>query len=371
MGKNERLYYLDNLRGFLAILVVAHHATQPWGLAGWYIKAEETDLLLNLFCGINASFFMGLFFLLSGYFHPPSYDRKGFGRFVRDRLLRLGVPLLAYSFLVMPWVQYVAYFYFQGNPRVDLGKAAGMYFWDGFGLGHLWFVAMLLLFGLAYALWRLAGKEPEPREPGPAFTLRQTSLGALGLALLLAGLTFLARVWFPQDEWVYAPWPFSLEPAHAPQYILLFVLGVLAFRRGLLERLPAKAGWIWLGVGFLPTLVFSPILMERSFLGAGFTLDGLAAAAREAFECVGVCLWLLVGFRTRLNRSGPVWRFLSANAYVVYIIHVPVLLVFQWAAIGLHTGPLVKFLLVSACSIPICFFLGALIRAIPGARRIL
>ena len=45
---------------------------------------------------------MGLFLLISAYFVPGSYDRKGAGRFLKDRLVRLGIPLALYSWVVNP-----------------------------------------------------------------------------------------------------------------------------------------------------------------------------------------------------------------------------------------------------------------------------
>ncbi len=63
----QRLYYVDNLRTFLAVLVVLHHAGQPYGPGGgWWIPAEPPQpidtLVLGAFFAINMSFFMGLFF---------------------------------------------------------------------------------------------------------------------------------------------------------------------------------------------------------------------------------------------------------------------------------------------------------------------
>jgi glucans biosynthesis protein C len=59
-------------------------------------------LLLILFCTVNQAWFMGLFFLLAGYYTPAAYDRRGTAGFVRERLLRLGVPLAGYFFLLHP-----------------------------------------------------------------------------------------------------------------------------------------------------------------------------------------------------------------------------------------------------------------------------
>ena len=90
-----RLVFLDNLRVPLTILVVAHHAGQAYGPTGgrWPVFNPERAAILGPFFTVNASFFMGLFFLLSAYFLPAAYDRKGAAAFLRDRSLRLGLPL--------------------------------------------------------------------------------------------------------------------------------------------------------------------------------------------------------------------------------------------------------------------------------------
>ena len=53
---------------------------------------------MAIFIDINQAYFMGLLFLISGYFSPQSLDRKGPARFVRDRLIRLGIPLVVAVF---------------------------------------------------------------------------------------------------------------------------------------------------------------------------------------------------------------------------------------------------------------------------------
>jgi hypothetical protein len=50
---------------------------------------------------------MGLFLLIAAYFIPGSYDRKGAKRFLKDRLIRLGIPLVVYSWILRPLFIYV------------------------------------------------------------------------------------------------------------------------------------------------------------------------------------------------------------------------------------------------------------------------
>ena len=89
---------------------------------------------------VNASFFMGLFFMISAYFVPPSLERKGAARFMKDRLVKLGVPILIFMIVVFPVMGYLL----DGTPSVTLG--------------HLWFLAMLLIFSAAYVAYRMVKK---------------------------------------------------------------------------------------------------------------------------------------------------------------------------------------------------------------------
>ena len=73
-----RLFFIDNLRIPLIALVVAHHVGQAYGPTGgwWYFSEPARAAVLGAFFTVNRSFFMSLFFMVSGYFLPMSFDRK-------------------------------------------------------------------------------------------------------------------------------------------------------------------------------------------------------------------------------------------------------------------------------------------------------
>jgi peptidoglycan/LPS O-acetylase OafA/YrhL len=77
----QRLYYLDHLKVCLTVLVIMHHAGQAYGDGGgWaYTPSNPAEFMPWIwhFFSTNAAFFMGLFFLISGYFVPASYDKQG------------------------------------------------------------------------------------------------------------------------------------------------------------------------------------------------------------------------------------------------------------------------------------------------------
>jgi fucose 4-O-acetylase-like acetyltransferase len=112
MKKAARIFYIDNLRIFLIALVVLHHLSITYGASGdWYYNEVEGDtfttLILTGFTASNQSFFMGLFFLISAYFTRISLERKPIGTFVKDRLIRLGIPLIIFYFLLSPLTIYM------------------------------------------------------------------------------------------------------------------------------------------------------------------------------------------------------------------------------------------------------------------------
>ena len=89
-----------------------HHVAVAYGGSGGLpLKGTPTDaispIILTLFNAINQSFFLSFFYMLSGYFVPRSYDKKGPVKFIKDRLIRLGIPLLVYTTLIAPFIDYM------------------------------------------------------------------------------------------------------------------------------------------------------------------------------------------------------------------------------------------------------------------------
>ena len=82
-----RIYFVDYLRGALVSLVILHHTAITYGGSGsFYYTEPATDpvasLVLTLLTNFNQAWFLGAFFLLSAYFTPGSFDRKGAKLFI-------------------------------------------------------------------------------------------------------------------------------------------------------------------------------------------------------------------------------------------------------------------------------------------------
>src|SRR5580692_10682864 len=89
---------LDRARTFLTLVVLLHHAVIPYTYYGHTDPKEFFGF--DMIVLATDSFFMAMFFFLSGLFIWPSLGHKAPLAFVSDRLLRLGLPFLIAAFTI-------------------------------------------------------------------------------------------------------------------------------------------------------------------------------------------------------------------------------------------------------------------------------
>ena len=372
-----RMFFIDNIRVFLTILVLLHHFMIIYAHSGsWYYNEGNPDFaseaIGNWFCSINQAYFMGLFLLISAYFVPGSYDRKGAWRFFKDRLIRLGIPLVVFSWIINPLFVYALYYKEIGKPffqffPVDFFKTSAI-----IGGGPLWFVEVLLIFSLVYVLWRLfIPSRPTTESMETAFP---TNISIAIFALLLGVAGFVVRLAFPMS---YNFTPLNLQFPFFAQYIALFIVGLIAYRRNWLMNLPDATArpWLWISVLFIllwPPLMIAVGAIEDDIpLRGGWHWQAMVAALWESFLCVGMCISVVYIFRRYFNARGKLADFFIPNAYTAYIIHTPVITFLAILARDVTLHPLLKWALLAPVAIALCFGLSALIRKIPYTDRVL
>lgn len=116
---------------------------------------------------------MGLFFMISGYFIPGSYDRHGSKKFIKERFIRYGIPLLFTFFILSPLEEYFYYVNYSGMLNIDFinyyisiflgisktpeGFIKNLVFLN-IPFGPLWFVEHLLIYSIIYCGFRVIFK---------------------------------------------------------------------------------------------------------------------------------------------------------------------------------------------------------------------
>lgn len=338
----KRQYYLDNLKAFLTLLIIFHHAGQAYGNGGgWaYSPSNPAEFMPWIwhFFAVNAGFFMGLFFLVSGYFVPASYDRQGGKTFIKKKLIRLGIPLLVMGGII----------------SVASGK---------FEIAHMWFVESLLIFCLIYALIRLFCK-PISED----CSSRPTIAGLLTLGLIMGVGSYFIRKVSPQDNWI---WPFGviplpMEPAHYLQYVMMFVIGILASRFKWLDKMTDTTGAVSLAIGIMLSI---GIYVRSTGPWNDFVWKWFGIY--ESLMCVFISFGLIWLFRRYFSSSSKFSQWCSSQAFGAYILHLLIMLGIQFATDGIWMGAFGKFLFIGVSTTIVSFVLTWLLRMIPGVNKVL
>jgi glucan biosynthesis protein C len=365
-----RLLFADHLKAALVILVVLHHIAVIY--AGntpfYYVEPAYSELqallALVFFQLFNQAYFMGFFFFLSGYLTPGSYDRKGPGPFLRDRLIRLGIPILVFMFVLGP----IAATGIWKVPSSLTGIRTPLTWRDYprlVNIGPLWFAVMLLAFDSGYTALRLIARRPASQPERPAAAPRYWAIGAFVVGLALA--SYLIRIVWPLGKYVFS-FP---TLAYLPQYLSFFILGTFAVRRDWLRTIPSRMGWVGFAMALGASIILFPLSLTGldRFVGGGTWQSAVYTLWDSTFS-VGICLALIVFFRRFFNRPGRLGGFLSRHAFTVYIIHPPTLVFLAIALRNLQLEHLLKFGLLAIIAVPVCFAVAFLVRKIPLASRV-
>lgn len=371
---SARLFFADHLRAALAALVVIHHLTIAFAITIpglWYYEDFTRDAVANgvglLVVLFDQAWFMGAFFLIAGHFTPSSYDRRrDAGGFLRDRVIRLIIPLAAFDLVIGPATIIPA------GLRAHAHLSLETYLTRMVGPGPLWFVEVLFLLTCAYVAVRLLRRRPAP-ESSADLAAPPSAVAVFLFTLALAAVTFAFR----QVVHIGSTLPVLdlPTPAYLPQYVGLFAVGVVAARRGWFRSIPEWMGWAGLAISAVATVVlFLPALLTGLKSGAwvgGMHWQAAAYALWDSTLAVGMFLGLLVVFRRWANRPGALWNELSRSAFGVYVLHAPLVVGLTVLLSGVRWEPLLKLLLAIAIALPLCFTVAGLVRRLPGVRRVL
>jgi glucan biosynthesis protein C len=165
-GKSARLHYLDWLQVLAILGVFIFHAVHPFDdLVDWHIKNAEPSVLATFYTGFFNLWGMPFFFLMAGATSWFSLRRRTAGRYVRERVTRLLIPLILGSIVLTPIQAYYEFTHkgwWKGGSILEfiLSTEARTYFFTEYNsitfspeifgdVGyHLWFVGFLFVYSL-------------------------------------------------------------------------------------------------------------------------------------------------------------------------------------------------------------------------------
>ena len=298
-------------------------------------------------------------------------------------MFRLGVPSLVFMLLLDPLTNVIRDLGTGDFPGwASLLRRYPGYLASGSFLGAsgpLWFAVALLVFSLIYAVVRLIASAIrgsgrfEVVSAEVELSPKAVHRTAVVLMAVIAAGSFLVR----QVQPFGTSW-YNMQLCFFPQYIVLFVVGLWAGRRGFLRALPRKAGMMWLRLAFIvgvPTwfLLFAfggALSGNQDAFGGGLHWQAGAYAAWEAFFAVSVSIGLLTLYREKANIRNQGTGLLADTSFGIYVFHSPILVAVCVMIRSVALYPLAKAFVAATLGFGLSLAFAWALGKVPGLKRV-
>ena len=359
--QRERLYDVDWLRVLATLVVFVYHCWRPFdNMEPWHVKNNQLTGALTVPMAIGGQFLMPLFFALSGISTRLALGSHAVSRFLRRRLLRLGVPVVVLGWFVLAppqvYIEAVTAQGYHAPPfQGTFWQFLPHYFQGRYGRGgyfalipiHLWYLFWLLIFTLLSLplLHWLRGERGKRATAGAAnFLVRPGALLLLGLPMLLPEVLLPASGLFL--SWREGGWALGT-------HWIVFLIGFLLASDARLRPALQRQRWVALGLAGLslvPLAAWAPQMGDLAFGSQEYALQW-------GLRTINGWWWLMaiLGFGSlHLNVSHPTLGLLGPAVLPFYILHQTVIVMLGYAMRDWPLGILPKYLLLVALAFAIC-----------------
>lgn len=347
----QRRFDLDWLRVLAILSVFFYHSTRFFNLGNWHVKNPITYAGVEVFERFMEIWMMPLVFLISGASIFYAMNKGGAGKFFKDKVLRLLVPLLVAMFTYASLQVYLerithgefngSYFaflphYFQGM-YLDVGST-GNFAIHGM---HMWYVMILfiycILFYPLFRWWKGSGRGMLDKLGGILASPR-----VLWLALAIPIL--LLHRWVSDSDWEFGAggWPFLY-------YIFFLLYGFVIVSHERLQTNIKRIRWLSLIVGLTLGAIYV-------FLDANVTNPAIKTwenALGDLFWILSACCLLpaFLGLGMQyLTFTTPFLKYASEAVMGFYILHQTVLLIVGYFVVRWAIPDLTKWTVIFAGS---------------------
>lgn len=390
---NFRTVWLDYLKSFITVLVVAHHSSLAYTTFAWFdssaymnstapIVDHKRWIGMDIFENYNDIFFMFLMFFIGGLFLVKSIEKKGMVFFIIDRVKRLFIPFLFLGTILMLIAYFSAYYVAYKNLNV-IDYVIDFFTIEHWPPGPPWFVGVLFvfnfIFGISYS--HIKGMFKKCSQKVPFFTNRPYTL-----FVVLFSITFILYVPLAYTvgagKWLsFGPLDFQLSRIFA--YFGYFVLGAIVGNSDF-EHLIFSSNsrfitqWkYWL---ILSVLLYSALTYHNRTDILGQFVDNGIMPEFTAWMiyytlyvgcCTASCMGFVGLFKTVVKNRSSLWDSLSENAYLIYLLHYIFVLWIQFFLMQYELSAIVKFLIVFSLALAGSWITSVFLRKIDLVKRFL
>lgn len=353
-----RIYFLDNFRSFLILLVIVLHSGLVYEAVlenSWIVidpVKNNTIGLIRLYLDL---FVMFSIFFISGYFVPASVKKQGTTEYILSKIKRILVPWVvsvltlipAYKFIFLfsrglPQEEWFTYFHWFERTGSDLS-----FFANNPVQNWLWFLPILFIFQIVYlALYKMN-----------VFKINISLKNAAVLTFLIGTIYGVSISTLGLSGWHHSAL-LHFQNERLLVYFLSFLLGTLCYKLKIFDTNKRNKKWyiisnviLTISLGIFTTVAlntfFNLIDPSRKYYFISEFADRVTYFSSGMLSMLTLLDVLIYAFRFSLNKTNSVLGELSRNSYSVYIIHVIVLGVIAIIFMGIGIPAFIKFILLS------------------------
>ena len=348
----QRRSDLDWLRVLAVLTIFIFHTTRFFSLEDWHVKNLNTYLSVEIWTFFITRWMMPLFFLLSGasLFYVLE-KREGAFRFIKDKTLRLFVPVVVAVFshsILQVYLERLSHHQFSGSliefvPHYFHGLYLGVGSSGNFAFHgmHLWYLLILFIYGLMFYpffYWLMNRGENILGISGRLMAKPGLMYILLPLPLLLMKITINEAVLSVGN----GGWGFLY-------YIWFLMAGFMIISSKPLQETIQRQRRSSLILG----IIFSGIFLILKF--GSVNESGLPAQKLVffVFSSISAWAWILTitGFGMRyLDSNHPFLKYSNEAVIAFYILHQPVILCIGYFVIQWPVPDAAKWIMISLTS---------------------
>ena len=353
---------MDGLRAGTMIVGIFFHAALSFmdsPIFSWPVQDRSHHWLVDLAVWAVRGFSMQVFFLVAGFFAHLLYHRYGPLAFVRQRLVRIGVPFVAGVLLLVPAIHCVWIYGVYKSSIIGANLTAWQAISGHFGSGeyfrtlgpvHLWFLYYLMFFYagmmLGMAVMGRLVRRPALEQVDRAF---RWIVRTPWVPVIMAVPTTV--VFYKMKGPSMGDHP---SVTFVPDLSLLLYYGLFFGFGWLLNRQPEiltgfmRYKWRYLACAILIAVIVPIFLSGQSYFD--YPDHGWGKLAPVLFTAIysWMMVFGLVGiFVQYLNRQNALIRYISDSSYWLYLMHLPLVIYLQIALADTAIPGIIKFVLIN------------------------
>jgi peptidoglycan/LPS O-acetylase OafA/YrhL len=348
---SQRRYDLDWLRVVAILAIFIFHNGRFFDTGGWHVKNPVTYPGMDYLTGFLGSWIMPIIFIISGASLFFGLGKGGFGRFLKDKVLRLLVPLAVGAFTHVSLQVYLerqtqggfsgSYFQFLPHYFEGLYAFGGNFAWMGL---HLWYLEILFLFSLIFyplLRWLKNGSGQRLLNGLGSLLAKPGAVALLAVPGTLLYATLDPRGFEGMRD--FGGWPLLV-------YVFYFLAGFQIIAHAGLQDSIKRQRWFTLAaaaVTSVATIALNITAGEAPYGSLNYTLT----EASYSLMSWSILLAFLGFAFQHLNLRSPFLQYANEAVLPFYIMHQTVILGLGYFVVQTDLPAWLKYGITSVCSL--------------------